>query len=159
MTIFTFLATDQSLETVSNGYRASLGEVVRQFSDKQGAHEYTLHDDSLVTLSMPEKGETPEKFALLQEKWIAFYQNRETVHTEIQKNLLVQIEKWNTIVEISFQETENEDRTACIFGSALETAENLKGFILTEDYTLYDSQADIVLDEDGYSDLDEFEPY
>lgn len=159
MTTFKFLTTNQSLESISKAYHASLGEVSQNFRDNQGIHEFTLHDETMVSLSIPEGGKTPEKFALSQEKWKRFYQTCETVHTDIQENLLIQIEKWDTLVEISFEETENEDRTACIFGSALEAAENLKAFILTEDMTLYDSQADIVLDEDGYSDLDAFEPY
>lgn len=157
MTVFTFLSADQSFDTVAKAYQASLGEVVQSQQKNHGVYEYTLHDDSVLCLALPEKGDTPEKLALLQEQWIEFYESCDTEHKEIQKNLLEQLKLWNSAVEIRFQETENEDRTACIFGSALETAENLKGFILTEDFTLYDSQADIVLDGDGYSDLDVFD--
>ncbi len=157
MTTFTFLATGQSLESISKAYQESLGEVIVQVQEKQGAYVCTLHDDSVLTISTPETGNTPEGFFLLQEKWGEFFGSRETEHKEIQKSLLEQIKRWDTMVEVQFVETENEDRTACIFGSLLVVAEQLQGFILTEELTLYNSQADIVFDEEGYSDLEEFE--
>lgn len=157
MTVFTFLGSVDSLETVVKAYQNSLGEVMRGVEVIEGNYHITLHDDSILVIGVPEQGENPEKFAKQKEEWTEFYQGVTTEHTGIQESLLLLIERWETIVCIQFQETENEDRTACIFGSALETAECLNGFIQLEDYTLMDCQADIVLDGDGYSDLEKLD--
>lgn len=159
MTVFTFLGTVDSLETVARAYQDSLGEVVQSFEIVEGAYHYTLHDESVLVLAQGEEGKNKEAFLAQKEKWMEFYQNVDTEHKEIQENLLEQIQQWNIEVKIQFEETENEDRTACLFGSALETAENLKGFVMLDDLTLLDSQADVVLDEEGYSDLEEFIPF
>lgn len=156
MTVFTYIGYENSVEEVAKAYQESLGEVVLHCEEKGGMYQYTLHDSSILSLFIPEQGKTAESFEEQRGEWMSFYKNVQTSHQKIQKCLLQEIPKWSIMVQISFQETENEDRTACLFGSTLETAENMKGFVLLEDMTLLNSQADVVLDADGDSDLSSF---
>lgn len=77
---------------------------------------------------------------------------------QVKKAALQQILLFNTIIGITFQVDEHEDRTDYIMNGLKELAQQLPAFILYPDMSLYDPQGKLLISIEGQSEFDEFYP-
>lgn len=136
----------------------ALGEMVVSKSFKGENVYYLLKDGTTITMGVPESASTHEKFNEQVTALQNYIMKVPTEKVKVRKGVIEQLESYNIMLGIAFDDTGDKSRLDHILASILIASGNLKGVVLLSNMDMLDGKGNMLFSYEGKSDYEDFLP-
>lgn len=133
-------------------YSSSITDII---PDNDGMTRIGFFDNTDMYVSVIQD---PEEIVQQTKGMVNFFSQAPVKDSELKKMLLLQMTLFKTIMGFSFRINDEKNRTDALIGGIVKLAEELRGFILFPDMTVYHPSGKLLLSINGESDYDQYSP-
>lgn len=119
---------------------------------------FTLNDNSLVIMHIPDQVQNPTDFAVIQQEFMSYISRVYTDKFDVQIGLVRQFATFNTMMEIMFADDGNDTRLDNILLRVIKAVGVLNGVIVMPNLNILDGEGNMVFSYKGRSDFDDYPP-
>lgn len=149
------------LETFADLAQALHGALDNVLLDAQITGEdmiFTLNDNSTVIMHIPSTVQTPEDFQIIQHEFMLYLSLIKTDKVDVKIELLQHFATFNTMLEIKFESTNNEDRLEHMLVCSVKATGVLDGVLVLPNLNILDGNGDMIFNNEGKSDFEFYIP-
>lgn len=132
--------------------------VAKEYDEKDKQLTLILQDDTEMTFFFNHSNTNPQFVSNHQTGMANYFAQAETKHEDIKKNIIYQIQYFNSITGITFEENEDQNRTNYIINTMFAIANEIKGFLLFPAMEIYNGTGELVFSIKGETELEKFSP-
>lgn len=132
--------------------------VAKEAAVSEGQTVLTLQDDSSITFNISHRRNRQEFIASHTEGMANYFLQAETENEALKTNIIRQIQCFNCVTGIVFEIGDDTERTDYIVNTLFDLAEELNGFLLYPNMSIFNGKRQLVFSIQGESELKEFTP-